>query len=292
MFCRNCGSELKQGALFCTVCGTRVLRSQEPSAEPAAPAEAQGALQGEQGALVEEPTGEPGAPHREPTRDADVQQQSAQEVKSVTAPPDWQMPVPEKKQKKNTGLIIGIVVAVVLLAAIVLLAFKLGGVWADGGAERTSGSRVEKQERVKDTVRDTQDTETVRSTEDTSDVWNETTESAAERDDSDMDDLFNGADSGFIFPNSGTEKLTEEEIEEVLDGSDDPAWTIRIAINELYARHGRIFDTEEIRDYFEAQDWYEGTIDGETFDKEQNDYLNDAEIYNRDLLSEYRKQLQ
>jgi hypothetical protein len=40
-----------------------------------------------------------------------------------------------------------------------------------------------------------------------------------------------------------------------------------MAINEIYARHGRIFKTPEIGDYFESQSWYEGTLDADHFDE-------------------------
>ena len=38
------------------------------------------------------------------------------------------------------------------------------------------------------------------------------------------------------------------------------------ARNEIYARHGRRFDTDWIQEYFDAKSWYNGTIAPNDFD--------------------------
>lgn len=40
---------------------------------------------------------------------------------------------------------------------------------------------------------------------------------------------------------------------------------MQMAINEIYARHGRIFSSASIQNYFESQSWYQGTVDAEHF---------------------------
>lgn len=58
--------------------------------------------------------------------------------------------------------------------------------------------------------------------------------------------------SEFVFPNSDKELLTDVQIaEKVKDKS-----TLRYAINEIYARHGYQFSTEEYSNYFGQFDWY------------------------------------
>lgn len=61
----------------------------------------------------------------------------------------------------------------------------------------------------------------------------------------------------------------------------------RLARNELYARHGRKFDDEGLRAYFESKEWYIGTIEPSDFTE---DMLNDYEIYNRDMIVKYEKE--
>ena len=63
---------------------------------------------------------------------------------------------------------------------------------------------------------------------------------------------------------------------------------VRIAINELYARHGRMFRSEELQEYFDAKSWDEPIY---TPDDWQEEWLTDVECYNRDFLVNYRNSL-
>lgn len=40
---------------------------------------------------------------------------------------------------------------------------------------------------------------------------------------------------------------------------------LRLARNEIYARHGRRFQDQELQDYFDSQEWYMGYIEPEDF---------------------------
>ena len=42
---------------------------------------------------------------------------------------------------------------------------------------------------------------------------------------------------------------------------------IQIGINEIYARHGRIFADPSWAAYFDGKDWYKGTVQPEEFDE-------------------------
>lgn len=75
------------------------------------------------------------------------------------------------------------------------------------------------------------------------------------------DDTSDTDDSEYILPNSDSEYVSTDEIDEL------SARDKRLAINEIYARHGRKFDNAEIREYFESQSWYDGTIDADDFDE-------------------------
>ena len=61
-------------------------------------------------------------------------------------------------------------------------------------------------------------------------------------------------------------------------------WEVQLARNEIYARHGRKFTTDEIRKYFEGKDWYSGVVE-DIPDSELNQY----EIANRDMILKYEK---
>lgn len=71
----------------------------------------------------------------------------------------------------------------------------------------------------------------------------------------------------YILPDSNTRYLSEDELAHL-----DKA-TLRLARNEIYARHGRQFKTEDLNEYFIAQPWYEGYIsEGEFDDSVLNEY--------------------
>lgn len=84
--------------------------------------------------------------------------------------------------------------------------------------------------------------------------------------------------SQYILPDSDIRKLSMRDLRG-FDAND-----CRLARNELYARHGRRFDDEELQAYFNSRTWYEGTIDPKDFSESR---LSDIEAYNRDLIVEY-----
>lgn len=84
--------------------------------------------------------------------------------------------------------------------------------------------------------------------------------------------------SEYVLPESNSRYLDMSELEGLT------AEECRLARNELYARHGRKFDDEFLRTYFEAKEWYEGITDAADFDES---VLNEYEMANRDLIVEY-----
>ena len=67
------------------------------------------------------------------------------------------------------------------------------------------------------------------------------------------------AKGSYIIPNSSDERLSRGSLESLSD--DDLA----IAMNEIWARHGRQFKNNWLQSYFESQPWYKGTIAAEDF---------------------------
>lgn len=56
--------------------------------------------------------------------------------------------------------------------------------------------------------------------------------------------------SGFIFPDSDRRLLTPDEVSRL------PPAKLRIARNEIFARRGRYFATDDLKRYFNGFDWY------------------------------------
>ncbi len=61
---------------------------------------------------------------------------------------------------------------------------------------------------------------------------------------------------------------------------------LRLARNEIYARHGRTFKDSELQSHFDACSWYTGTTDPDTFDSQQESILSDIEKANISLIQE------
>lgn len=63
---------------------------------------------------------------------------------------------------------------------------------------------------------------------------------------------------------------------------------LRLARNEIFARHGRIFKDKELQEYFESTSWYVPTTAPEDFNE---NVLNEFEKYNVALIKEAEKNL-
>lgn len=79
----------------------------------------------------------------------------------------------------------------------------------------------------------------------------------------------------YILPDSNRRYLTEADLE----GMDDSQ--LRLARNEIYARHGRSFQTPDLNNYFNSKSWYDGYIPQENFD---DSVLNEFEKANLELI--------
>lgn len=103
-----------------------------------------------------------------------------------------------------------------------------------------------------------------------------------------------GDEQGLYYPIDGV-SYSQDTDDYILDGSDSryisedeiqnlTSAEIRLAKNEIYARHGRIFDSTDLRQYFESKSWYHGEIEPEDFDES---VFNEYEKANIDLLVSY-----
>lgn len=122
-------------------------------------------------------------------------------------------------------------------------------------------------------------------------VWHEFNESNLEKafvleenktedSNSSKDITITGKTPGYIFY-SQEEYLTEEDVKYL------PKDILKIARNEIYAQHGYIFTTNDMKQFFEQKEWYSGTIDSSEWSDEK--YLNNYERKNVQLISKYEK---
>ena len=84
----------------------------------------------------------------------------------------------------------------------------------------------------------------------------------------------------YIFPDTDKELLTEEEVKNL------PAQLLAYGRYEILAKHGELFESEELKDYFGTQKWYFGFLADE---KEVEGLLNDYEKENLTFLKKQEK---
>ena len=87
------------------------------------------------------------------------------------------------------------------------------------------------------------------------------------------------ANDDFVIPYSSEVELTAADLSGLSKSK------LRIARNEIYARHHRKFDSADLQTYFNSKSWYSGTIESSDF--VDSVYLSDIEKKNIDLIKKY-----
>lgn len=269
MFCTKCGNELPLNAKFCTKCGTKVEVFQpgatQPNPNPQKPP-------------VSQPTLAP--------------QPQSKKNEKVTKPKNSEKisnkNKNENEKKSGSGamvyLLIGAAVLIIILIAIIALLF-------------IKGNQPAKQDDITDkpVVTTEQTTETETSTEQTdgkditgqqdasekaSEVINK--EDTTGNEDAGTDGAVGEEDAEYILPESASRLLTEADLENLTQED------LRIARNEIYARHGRKFLDEGLQEYFNGKSWYNGTIEPDDF---KEDMLSEIERTNEDTIVNYETKM-
>ncbi|MDD6662695.1 MAG: YARHG domain-containing protein [Lachnospiraceae bacterium] len=90
------------------------------------------------------------------------------------------------------------------------------------------------------------------------------------------------AASGYIFPDSAQRYMSEAELYDL------PLQVINYGKNEIYAKRGRRFRSQELQGYFDGQSWYSGIISPDDFDENS---LNDYERINAHMINDYEHEI-
>ncbi|MGN1432770.1 MAG: YARHG domain-containing protein [Ruminococcus sp.] len=85
-----------------------------------------------------------------------------------------------------------------------------------------------------------------------------------------------GTDNSFIFANSSSAYLSKSDVSALSDNN------LNLALNEIYARRGRIFTDPELKSYFSSKSWYTPKYTSDEF--LNNVTFNDYEQKNLQLL--------
>lgn len=93
---------------------------------------------------------------------------------------------------------------------------------------------------------------------------------------------YSGNLAEYILPDSDKRVISRDELTKLNEQQ------VRMACNELYARHGRKFLDSSIQAYFNSKSWYRGTIEPEAFNE---DVFNQYEKSNKDIIVMYEKEM-
>ena len=272
MICKKCGSEVAEDDVFCMQCGEKIERPQCPHC----------------GAEVDEDTvfcsncGEKIGQERCPYCGGELEEDSkfcvfcgAKTDGTEPAKPQITVPKPqtttgqsnqpryEKRPDTDTKGVWAIGAAIILAAIIAIACLGMG---MDG----TEDDDVAEDGYLTDELSD-DDKDFAWLNEDSDALECKPTAAADE-----------AALNEFIFPHSDFENLKRLDIEGLSKGE------LKIARNEIYARHGRMFQDDSLQAYFNSCSWYTPSIAPEDF---KESILNEVEIANRDLIVSYEKEM-
>ena len=86
----------------------------------------------------------------------------------------------------------------------------------------------------------------------------------------------------YVIAGSDSELLDKESVKYLSDE------VLRLALNEIYARHGRKFKDSELQAFFNNKEWYTPLYEPAEFDKKQDSILNETEKKNISVLTAER----
>lgn len=253
MNCPSCGANVSDGAKFCPKCGTRINAA-----------------------------GTPGGPAGRKQQPKPVPPKQQPKTAPQGKPP---------KQKKSKNGLIAVLVTVLVLALCACGGYvgyrlyqKLAGQttlsrnedredkdWGEDEKPREKKTTEEETAEEETTAEETSAEETLPAQ--TTAAWdiNQAQTTAAW----DINSASAAADD-YILPDSSTRYLTGTDIAGLTSEE------LRLARNEIYARHGRKFKDEALQAYFNSKSWYAGTIEPERFSDDA--LLNDVERKNLELI--------
>lgn len=273
MFCEKCGNKIREGERFCSACGNRIERKTSESNQDPMKGMGYGYRQGASGSPKPRSTGE----------------YEKRPKKKYNEDKDW-----EKEDRKEiiAFVILGLFI-IALVVFIVVGVIKLAGTKGDGAGKHVQQlTEQQKNElshgnEVREADKASENEKTVlpdaQATPAPADIENETallSDDDLQETDDQKTETKDEEDDEFIISDSSTRYLTNADLVVLSE------WEIRIARNEIFARHGRVFKSKDLAEYFREKKWYKGTVAPELFD---DSMLNAIELENLKFITNYEK---
>lgn len=252
MFCSRCGKNNPNDNVFCEYCGQPIIKQEQPSLDRLVPGE-----------IVDRPQ----MNHR------------SQEL--------WQ------RVKSYLPIIVGVLAAIVIIGGAIAYTCvvnqnrEASGDVIETGAPASSGAS--ESESSKPGKNDSEGTEAASDNEDADSTEREEAasngaasqgakESSISSKPVDGMQTVASAEDDYVLPESGSRYYSESELGAFSD------WELYLARNEIFARHGRMFSNDDLKNYFEAKSWYEPRYTPEEFDALGDDVVNEYEKANSQTI--------
>lgn len=276
MKCTRCDEELKDNALFCENCGTKVQQAKDENAESRTQkmSSAQLLELSDQDSMskpdtsgvdvsayptaTQPPVKQPVIQQTTPMPSVVSQEQSATSFVAQSTVGNQ-----EKKVKTKAPIIVAVVAAAIALVAVIILVVTFVFGESDSTTnDSAKGYAAQKEQELASNSATNQQKESI-------------TQSSSQSSSSSIDDVI-GSPNGFILPESDSRYYSDSELNALTD------YQLYLARNEIYARYGRGFKNQDLQDYFHNKNWYTVRYSPDSFDSIVT--LNDFEKKNADAM--------
>lgn len=273
MKCPFCGTDIEDDSLFCPICGNKVEKIQQAKA-----------LDGEYCPFC-------GAFN---PADSDFCCQCGQNLNGQMYAGGAVKKMEPRQDTSKTGVLAAIIVALVL----VILAIAVGLFWffiiredtyqdderiknerlidedEDSDVDSSNNEEAEEQEKAEAEKIEEEKAEKEKAEKEKA----EREKAAAEKAEKEKAAAEKAEAASYILSQSSTTTLSASDI------SGLSLKELNYARNEIFARHGRKFASQELQNYFNSKSWYSGTIEPGDFDANYMDTLSAVEKRNIELL--------
>lgn len=180
-----------------------------------------------------------------------------------------------KDKKTNVWVPVAVIIGILLVAIIVLTVFMV----VTGRSAGNTGSSSSKYH-ADSTQSDVKPQDSDDYIQDVSlDEFSigESSDDSSASDNAEAAEVAMEDSNGYILPDSDSRKLKKSDLAGMT------AQQLSYAKNEIYARHGRVFKSSELQDYFNEKNWYEENDDFKDED------LSKKEAENTEFIAAYQK---
>ena len=187
-----------------------------------------------------------------------------------------------KDKKTNVWVPVAVIIGILLVAMIVLTVFMV----VTGRSAGNTGSSSSKYH-ADSTQSDVKPQDSDDYIQDVSlDEFSigESSDDSSASDNAEAAEVAMEDSNGYILPDSDSRKLKKSDLAGMT------AQQLSYAKNEIYARHGRVFKSSELQDYFNEKDWYEENDDfkDEDLSKKEAENTEFIDAYQKDTDLEYK----